>query len=130
MNVEFINPFLNSMSNVLATMATLEVTARTVELKNDDLPPGDVTGIISMSSPETRGTLAISFSKPVILDIVKRMLGDELEEIECVSKFLVINVVTLISPLFFPHLNSHPSESESLSPLPSWSFRLGGRSAR
>lgn len=97
MNVDFINPFLSSMSNVLATMATLEITAGKVALKNDDLPPGDVTGIIAMSSPQTLGTLAISFPKPVILDIAQRMLGEEFEEIDDTVSDLVGELTNMVT---------------------------------
>jgi len=75
-NVEFINPFLNSMSNVLATMATLDIHQQSPGLKKDNVPPGDVTGIISMNSDKTHGTLAISFSEAVVLQIAQRMLGE------------------------------------------------------
>lgn len=76
MNVEFINPFLNSMSNVLATMATLDIHQQGLGLKKDNIPPGDVTGIISMNSEKAKGTLAISFPEAVALQIAQRMLGE------------------------------------------------------
>lgn len=82
MNVEFINPFLNSMSNVLATMATLDIHPQNLGLKKDKVPPGDVTGIISMQSSRTKGTLAISFSERVILQIAQRMLGETFTSID------------------------------------------------
>ncbi len=97
MDVEFINPFLNSMSSVLTTMATLSINPGGASLKQDDLPPGDVTGIISMSSPQTRGTLAISFTKPVILEITKRMLGDELSEIDDTVIDLVGEITNMVT---------------------------------
>jgi chemotaxis protein CheX len=75
-NVEFINPFLNSMSNVLATMATLDIHQQGLGLKKDNIPQGDVTGVISMHSEKTKGTLAISFSEAVVLQIAQRMLGE------------------------------------------------------
>ncbi len=82
MNVEFINPFLHSITNVLTTMATLDIEHGSMSLKNENVPPGDVTGIIAMSSPQTQGTLAISFSTPIILDITQRMLNEEVSTID------------------------------------------------
>lgn len=81
MNVEFINPFLNSMSNVLATMATLDIHQQGPGLKKDNIPPGDVTGIICMNSQKTKGTLAISFPEAVALQIAQRMLGESFTSI-------------------------------------------------
>lgn len=81
MNVEFFNPFLNSMSNVLATMATLDIKPQKLAVKNDAIPKGDVTGIISMNSPNSKGVLSISFSENVILSIAHRMLGEPITEL-------------------------------------------------
>lgn len=82
MNVEFINPFIEAISNVLATMAMMEAKTEKISVKNDQLPTGEITGVIGMSSPQTRGTLAISFSTAVALDITQRMLGEEISSVD------------------------------------------------
>lgn len=69
------------MSNVLATMATLEIKQQGLSIKKGALPPGDVTGMISMHSNKASGTLAISFSENVVLQIAQRMLGDSFTSI-------------------------------------------------
>ena len=43
MNVEFINPFLTSMTNVLSTMAQINAKPGSVELKKSNVAYGDVT---------------------------------------------------------------------------------------
>lgn len=97
MNVAFINPFLSAMANVLATMATLEAKPGKVSLKKDALPLGDVTGIISMTSPQTRGSLAISFSEPVILDVTERMLGERFESVDSDVINLVGEITNMVT---------------------------------
>lgn len=82
MKAEFINPFLSSMSNVLATMAMLQINAGKASMKQDAIPNGDVTGVIAMRSPQTVGTLAVSFPAPVILAVAERMLGESFGEID------------------------------------------------
>ena len=82
MNVDFINPFLSSMTNVLVTMASLSPKVNGPKIKADNLPPGDITGIITMSSPKAIGTLALSFTKEVILHIATNMLDDKFTEID------------------------------------------------
>ena len=77
MNVEFINPFLEAMLNVLSTMAQLDAKPGKPALKEGDVSRGEVSGIIGMIGEKARGSVAISFTKPVILDIVKRMLAEE-----------------------------------------------------
>ena len=69
------------MSNVLATMATLDIKPQKLAIKNDGIPHGDVTGIISMNSANTKGVLAISFKENVILQIAQRMLGEPIAEL-------------------------------------------------
>jgi chemotaxis protein CheX len=82
MDATFINPVLSSMVNVLATMAQMEPKAGKPSLKQDDKALGVVTGVIAMEGPEAKGSLAISFPKPVILDITKRMLREEKAEVD------------------------------------------------
>jgi len=82
MDAKFINPILSSIVNVLTTMAQLEVKPGKPSVKTDDIALGVVTGIISMEGESTRGSIAISFPKPVILEIVKRMLRIESGEVD------------------------------------------------
>lgn len=70
------------MSNVLVTMAKLKPEADGAKLKNNNLPSGDITGFIPMSSPQAVGSLALSFSEKVILHIAKNMLGETYTRID------------------------------------------------
>ena len=97
MNIEFINPFINSISNVIVTMATLEVTPGTAKSKTDDHAYGDVSGIIGMISDTLKGSMALSFTEPAILEITSRMLGEKVTSIDemvadCVGE--ITNMVT------------------------------------
>ncbi|MBB1316188.1 chemotaxis protein CheX [Shewanella sp. SR43-4] len=81
MNVEFINPFLVSLINVISTMATIELTPGKPQLKNHDIAKGDVSGLMGMISPKTRGSLSITFEQSLILEIMNNMLGEKPESI-------------------------------------------------
>ena len=48
MNVDFINPFLDSLLNVLKTMASTSLTPGKPELKKNAMAHGDVSGLIGM----------------------------------------------------------------------------------
>lgn len=76
MNVEFINPFLTSILNVLSTMAMLEATPGKPVIKKGTGAQGDVTGLIGMIGDKAKGSLAITFTEPVVLEINRRMLGE------------------------------------------------------
>src|SRR5574344_348548 len=77
MNAEFINPFLTSLTNVLSTMASLDLTPGTPKLKKDDVARGDVSGLIGMIGPQTRGSLSITFDAKLALEVMERMLGEK-----------------------------------------------------
>jgi len=76
MDVNFINPFLVSLQNVLTTMAQLELKPEKVRIKKDELARGDVSGLIGMVGPKTKGSLSISFEAGLAIEVMKRMLGE------------------------------------------------------
>lgn len=76
MDVNFINPFLISLQNVLTTMAQLELKPEKARLKKDELARGDVSGLIGMVGPQTKGSLSITFEAGLALEIMSRMLGE------------------------------------------------------
>lgn len=82
MNVDFINPFITSIQDILATMATMTVEYGKPYLKSDDLPLGVVSGLIPMEGDEVHGSLAISFSEGAILKIASAMLGEEISQLD------------------------------------------------
>ncbi|WP_335921734.1 chemotaxis protein CheX [Shewanella chilikensis] len=76
MNVTFINPFLQSLLNVVSTMANMQLTPGKPRLKTDNLAKGDVSGLIGMVGPQTKGSLSITFEQGLILEIMQNMLGE------------------------------------------------------
>lgn len=76
MNVEFVNPFLASLVNVLTTMASTELKPGKPGLKKDELARGDVSGLIGLVGPQTKGSFSVSFDEPLALEIMERMLGE------------------------------------------------------
>lgn len=76
MKVEFINPFLSSLINVLATMAQTELTPGKPKIKKGEVAQGDVSGLIGMVGPQTKGSFSITFDEQLALTIMERMLGE------------------------------------------------------
>jgi chemotaxis protein CheX len=66
MNVEFINPFLSSMLNVMSTMAQMELVPEKPRLKKNEVAMGDVSGLIGMVSTQTKGSLSITFEGKLV----------------------------------------------------------------
>jgi len=61
MDAKFINPALDSIVNVLSTMARMQLTPTQPYLKKDESALGIITAIIDMHSKETRTMLSMAF---------------------------------------------------------------------
>lgn len=72
-NVDFINPLLEAVLNVLSTMANVEVEPAAPFLNTKRTAVGDITGQISING-FAQGIIALSLSESVILKIVNNML--------------------------------------------------------
>jgi chemotaxis protein CheX len=81
MKVEYVNPFLNAMVHVLATMAQLEVTPGKPFIKKSLAARGEISGMIGLAGKQLKGSLAINFTKEAILQIAGKMLGEKLTEV-------------------------------------------------
>ncbi len=76
MNVEYINPFLSSLVNVLSTMANTKIVPGQPRIKKDEVAHGDVSGLIGMVGPTMKGSFSVSFDESLALEIMFRMLGE------------------------------------------------------
>lgn len=97
MKVEFINPFLQTIVNVLETMADVKATPGKPQIKEDDTANGDVTGVIGMASDQMKGSLALTFTSAAIFDIARRMLGDNVTEIDSTVTDLVGELTNMVT---------------------------------
>lgn len=97
MRADFVNPFLHAVLNVLRTMANMQPQLGRAALKQDDVARGVVTGFIDLMGEQTAGSLAISFSKPVALDLVSRMLGERLTDIDDTVEDLIGEITNMVT---------------------------------
>jgi len=96
MNVDWINPFLNSMTNVLSTMANISATPQKPILKQDSISLGVLSGYIELQGEQTEGSLAISFDEPIILAITNNMLGENLTQVDETAKDMVGELTNMV----------------------------------
>ncbi len=82
MNVEFINPFIVSLRNVLSTMASINLQLEKPEQKTDEIARGNVSGVIGMIGPQVKGSMAITFDGKLAGSIMQNMLGERVDEID------------------------------------------------
>ncbi len=76
-------------------MATMETTQGEA-LECIDLPPADITGVINMVSDRVEGILAVSFTKSVIFELTKRLVGIEPTEIDELVEDMVGDITNMV----------------------------------
>lgn len=99
MRADFINPFLHAMVNVLRTMGNYQPQVGKPIKKddNDNIARGVVSGFIDLMGEQTAGSMAISFPKEVALDLVAKILGDKISEVDDTAKDLVGELTNMVS---------------------------------
>ena len=84
MDVNFINPVLRSMLNVLSTMAHIEPKVGTprIKEKNNIIQGKNISGVMSMVGRRGNASIALTFSETAILHIAKNMLPGDVTTID------------------------------------------------
>ncbi|MCW8848212.1 MAG: chemotaxis protein CheX [Sedimenticola sp.] len=97
MKAEFVNPFLNSILDVLSTMAQIQATPGKPYVKSERASMGDVSGLIGLAGNQMKGSLAISFTEPVIFQVAKNMLGEEVNTVDDIVTDLVGEITNIVT---------------------------------
>ena len=71
----YTSAIVEATSEVLSTMAGMQPQAGAPSVKKDTKAWGDVTGIISLVGSSIKVSVAVTMTRPVIIDIIKRMAG-------------------------------------------------------
>ena len=79
---ELIEPIKHTIIQVIMTMTGILPTPSELLIKQDIIAQGDVTGVMTMQSPDTSGSLALSFSKELLFEMAKRMFGEDISEVD------------------------------------------------
>ncbi|MFQ3229395.1 chemotaxis protein CheX [Reinekea sp.] len=96
MDVKLINPFVESLLEVTETMAQLSGHIGKAQLKVGNKSHGIVSGYIRLHSPNTNGSLSISFSEAALLAIYERMLGEPLKQLDDSAYDLVGELTNMV----------------------------------
>jgi len=97
MNAQFVNPFLESLLNVLSTMASTNLKPGKPALKKGETAQGDVSGLIGLVGPETKGSLSITFEESLALEIMQRMLGENPGKIDADVTDMVGEITNMVT---------------------------------
>ncbi len=79
-NVDFINPFLVAVVDVLGTMANVQATPGKPYINRKRITSCDITGLIGITG-HSSGAMSLSLDEGAILQIVNNMLYESYEEL-------------------------------------------------
>ncbi len=96
MNVELAKPFIKATSDILTMMAMITPKAGKPFVKKGNVATGDVTGIVGFTG-NVNGSVSISFEKACAAQIVKNMLGDDIQDIVQDVKDAVGEITNMVS---------------------------------
>lgn len=74
METKFINPVLTAMVSTLKTMTQVDFKPGTPSVKKDSVSKGDITGIMSLSGPSAKISIAMTFPVQVMERIADKIL--------------------------------------------------------
>ena len=80
MDVEHINPFIQSAINVFGTMLNCPIQRNSLSLKENDAPTYEISGVIGLSGPVS-GSVVFSLSREVAFHIAEGFLMEQVSEI-------------------------------------------------
>ena len=78
--VEIARPFVKATLDILGTMAGITATAGAPYVKKTHVAKGDVSAIVGVTGDKV-GTIAVSFTKPCAIALVRGMLGDDIQDV-------------------------------------------------
>jgi len=96
MDVLIINALLAALMNVLTTMARMTPAPGIPVAKKEAPAQGVVSAMMDMENEITKGSMAISFTEPVIKDLVKKMVGDEIKLVDETAKDLAGEIANMV----------------------------------
>lgn len=96
MSIEIAKSFIKATTEVLAIMAKITPVAGTPYIKTDNTAKGDVTGVIGLTGDKT-GTISVSFTQKCALAVVKKMLGDDIQDVIQDTKDTVGEITNMVS---------------------------------
>ncbi len=95
-DARFITPVVDTLMNTFSTMVQVSPRMGKTRIKQDDIAKGDVTGMLKMEGDKASGSVSITFTKPVVIDLVKRMLNMDIHEIDEIARDLAGEMANIV----------------------------------
>lgn len=95
-DIDIAKAFIKATTEILSTMAGIEAKSGAPYVKKNALAKGDVSAIVGVTGPK-RGTIAVSFTEPCAVALVKGMLGDDIQDLMQDTQDAVGEVANMVS---------------------------------
>ena len=95
MNVEYINPFIESVYDLFTTMLGCEAKRGEIDVVDTTGDVRDIVALVGLSGPAS-GTLSMSFPVNTAMAIASRMLGMDVKIIDDTVSDAVAEVVNIV----------------------------------
>ena len=95
MDVQYVNPFIESVQQLFTTMLGCEATRGDISLADESRDLGGIIALIGFSGPAS-GMLAISFPIETAMAMASRMLGTEITVMDEMVSDAVAEMVNII----------------------------------
>lgn len=96
MQVEYINPFIESVHELFSTMLSAKVQRNKLGLSSGPSNPRDIMALIGLSGAAC-GTVALSFPSSTALSVVNRLLGTENRVMDDTVSDAIAEVVNIVA---------------------------------
>ncbi|WP_455202946.1 chemotaxis protein CheX [Kaarinaea lacus] len=97
MDAKYVNPVLESLITVLSTTAQIDCKPGKPRIKKDHYALGDISGVLHMDSETIHGSIAITFSKSLILEVFERMLKSRPTQIDVMVRDLTGEIANMVT---------------------------------
>lgn len=94
--VAIARPFIKAAVDILSTMSGIAASPGKPYVKKSLVAKGDVSAIVGVTGDKT-GTIAVSFTRPCAIALVKGMLGDDIQDILQDTQDAVGEVTNMVS---------------------------------
>lgn len=96
MDVKYLNPILNATNDVFQTMMQIEPERGDISVREEIVTDNEANVIIGLTG-DIEGSIVFSFSKEIALNIVNKMAGMEIDEIDKFVSSAIGEMANIIS---------------------------------
>ena len=96
-DVDFINPFIDSSMKTLNKMCGVnDIEAMKPYLLGEEKLDIDISGVLAITSPYFRGSIAISFEDKIYKDVISKMLEEDVGEVDIDNQDGAAEIINII----------------------------------